>query len=147
MLSDMAKVGRPTGYKEEFIQKVDEYLKNNQDEYYEFHKTRGEKSDSFERHIKVNLPSREGFASYIGFSHDALSDWEKNFVEFGVALRKIDEEQKRRLISCGLSGDYNPLISKLVLAANHGMIDKEEKKLSGMVGLSRLYDEAEATKE
>ena len=120
--------GRPTDYDPSFVKKVDEYLKKNQDVWTEFHKTRGEKSDSFERIVTVNLPTREGFASYIGVSHDALSDWEIKYKEFGVALANLDAEQKKRLMNEGLAGNYNPIIAKLLLSANHGLAEKTEQK-------------------
>lgn len=120
--------GRPSEYDPAFISKVDEYLKQSQDEWTEFHKTRGEKSDSYERVVKVKLPSREGFAQFIGKSVDALADWEKEHSEFGGALAKITIEQKDRLISEGLAGNYNPVIAKLLLSANHGMAEKTESK-------------------
>ena len=123
--------GRPTKYDPKFCEKVNEYLEQEQDEWDEFHKVRGLKSDGFERTLTVHLPSREGFADFIGFSHDALSDWEVKFPMFGVALRKIDREQKRRLVENGLSGNYNPLIAKLVLAANHGMRDATDVTSGG----------------
>lgn len=132
--------GRPTDYRPEFIAKVDAYLKERQDEFFEHHKTRGIKSNTYDRCVKVNLPTREGFAKFIGVSHDALSDWERKYPEFGVALAKIAAEQKQRLIEHGLSGDYNPVIAKLVLSANHGMAEKNEhdhtskgEKLDGFV--------------
>lgn len=125
MMPDMP-AGRPPEYDSAFIDKVDVYLQENQDVWEEFHKTRGEKSDSYERIVKVKLPSREGFAKFIGYSVDALADWEVEHEEFGGALKKIDAEQKTRLINEGLAGNYNPVISKLLLSANHGMRDKAD---------------------
>jgi hypothetical protein len=122
--------GRPTLYDPAFIQKVDEYLLLNQDIWTEFHKTRGEKSDTYERVVQVRLPSREGFASFIGVSVDALADWETQYDEFSGALRKIDEEQLSRLTNEGLSGNYNPVIAKLLLSANHGKAEKTESKVA-----------------
>lgn len=120
--------GRPTEYRKEFCNKVEEYLKLNQDEWSEFHKTRGEKSDSYERVVKVKLPTREGFARFIGFSVDALADWEKEYPKFSGALGKIDAEQLERLTNEGLAGNYNPVIAKLLLSSNHGKAEKTESK-------------------
>lgn len=121
-------VGRPTQYDPSFVDKVDKYLAENQDEWSEFHKTRGDKSDSYEQVVKVKLPTREGFAQFIGKSTDAFLDWEREHPEFGGALRKIEMEQKQRLINEGLAGNYNPVIAKLLLSANHGMVDRTESK-------------------
>lgn len=126
LVSEKHPGGRPSEYSPSFCEKVDEYLKENQDTWTEFHKTRGEKSDSYERIVKVKLPSFEGFARFIGKSHDALTDWAKENPEFGVALSKIKAEQKERLINEGLAGNYSPVISKLILSSDHGMREKSD---------------------
>lgn len=137
----MLSMVRPTIYEEGFIEKVDEYLKASKDVWDEFHKTRGVNSDGYERTLTVKLPSREGFAKHIDVSHDALSDWEKKFPEFGVALRKIDSEQKERLINEGLGNNYNPTISKLLLSANHGVVEKQDLGIGGASDGSKLQIE------
>jgi hypothetical protein len=126
----MADKGRPTEYKEEYIQKADEYLKANKDEYEEFHKTRGEKSDGYERLVRVKLPTIEGFALMLGHNKHALYDWEKKYPKFSHALDKIREEQRKRLINGGLSGDYNSTIAKLILSSNHGYKEKTEQDIT-----------------
>ena len=122
----MGERGRPTDYTEEFIEKVDDYLASNQDEEYEFHKSRGDKLDVYEQKIKVRLPTVEGFALYIGVSKRVLYNWEKIYPNFMHALDKIREEQRKRLLNNGLSGAYNPVIAKLVLSANHGMRERAD---------------------
>lgn len=119
-------MARPIEYKEEYIKKVDEYLNLCVDEETEYHKTRGEKSDGFERLIKVKLPTIEGFARFIDVPRRTVFDWRDNFPEFSHSLDKILNEQQRRLIDNGLSGDYNPVIAKLILSANHGMKEKTD---------------------
>lgn len=130
--------GAPTIYEDNFIDKVDEYLEQSQDEWDEFHKTRGVASDGYERIVKVRLPSREGFSSFIEVSVDALADWEIKYPEFGGALRKIDKEQKQRLMNEGLANNYNPTIVKLLLSANHGMAERTDSKNEhiGTLGLT-----------
>lgn len=118
--------GRPSEYKEEYISKAKEYLSLCQDEYDEYHKTRGEKSDSFDRIIKVKLPTIEGFALYLDVSKKSLYNWAEQNPEFLHALDDIERIQKQRLIENGLSGDYNPMIAKLILSANHGMREKQD---------------------
>ena len=124
------KRGQPTKYNETMCDKADEYIKQSQDEEYEFHKTRGEKSDSYEKCIRVQLPTHEGFASFIGVSTDTLYEWAKVHKEFSVSLAKVTEEQKTRLLDKGLSGTYNPTIAKLILSSNHGMAEKTEQDLT-----------------
>lgn len=107
------EVGRPTKYEEEYINKVDDYLAENQDEF-ENNK------------LKVKLPTVEGFAMYIGVNKTTLYEWEKRYENFSNALEKIRVEQKKRLLNSGLSGEYNSTIAKLILSSNHGMSDKQD---------------------
>lgn len=124
-------MARPIEYSEDYIQKVDEYLAVCQDEYAEFHKTRGDKSDSYDRLVKVKLPTIEGFALYIDVSVKSLYNWADNNPAFLQALERIKTVQKERLLSGGLSGDYNPMIAKLVLSSNHGMREKTDVTSDG----------------
>lgn len=124
--------GRPSKYDPIFIEEVSKYLEERQDEIAEYHKTRGEKSDSFDRLVRVKLPTIEGFALFIGVNKTTLYEWEKEHPEFSNALDHIRTKQQERLIDGGLSGDYNPMIAKLVLSANHNMREKTE--LTGQDG-------------
>lgn len=112
---------RPTKYQEDFITKVDEYLEQCEDIETTFHKTMWEKSDSYDRILKVNLPSIEWFAIYLNVNKSSIYEWAREYEGFSHALEKITVEQKKRLIEEGLAGNYNPTIAKLVLSANHGM--------------------------
>jgi hypothetical protein len=68
----------------------------------------------------------EDFADFIGVHKDSLYEWARVYPEFSVALSKISDAQKKILIKRSLSGDYNPLIAKLILSANHGMKEKTD---------------------
>lgn len=118
--------GRPTDYTEDMPDKVRAYIVASKDEYTEFHKTRGEKSDSYDRLVRVNIPTIEGLAIALGVNKSTIYEWEKSYEVFSDALDELRSEQKNRLIQCGLSGDYNPLIAKLVLSANHGMKERTD---------------------
>jgi len=120
-------------YKSEYVKKVDEYLQQNQDEYFEFHKTRGSSSDSFESKIRVKLPSKRGFAKYINVSRKTLYNWSDEYLDFKQALERIDQEQFQRLINGGLDGSYNSTITKVLLSANHGIRDGIDTNLTGKV--------------
>ena len=124
----MAKVGRPSEYKEEYIDKVDEYLELNQDEVDAVVESENEQTGhvKYEQKLKVKLPTIEGFARFIGVNKTSLYEWEKDYPLFSNALDKIRIEQKQRLIEKGLSGDYNPTIAKLILSSNHGMREKSD---------------------
>ena len=113
--------GRPNEFKEDYITRVDDYLDSCVDEIEDYVVTNGDKTTSYKRIVKVNLPTLEGFARFIEVSTKSLLNWEKEQPEFLRALDKIREKQKQNLMNSGLSGDYNSTIAKLILSANHGM--------------------------
>lgn len=120
------KKGRPTKYTDEINTKAQEYLKQCQDQEYEFHKTRGDRSDTYEEKVRVSLPTIEGLALYLGVNRDSLYEWKGKHKEFSDTLHDILAEQSKRLQEGALSGRYNPLIAKLILSANHGMKEKSD---------------------
>lgn len=123
------KRGRPTKYKEEFIDKAYEYLQACKDEQYQLTKSFSDKGESWENKIKVKLPTIGGFALFIGTSEKTLYNWANEDNNFLQALNDIKEEQKKQLLEKGLSGDYNSTIAKLILSSNHGMAEKREDKV------------------
>ena len=123
-------MGRPTKYKPEFIDMVDDYLKTCIDKKVRRTKSIAEKSRSWQLGVKVNLPTLEGFASFLGVNQSSVFLWIEKYPNFSEATKRITMEQKKRLIDNGLSDVYNPLITKLVLAANHGMAEKKEVDLT-----------------
>lgn len=118
--------GRPSKYKSAYCKKVDEYLSLNQDEAHRLIKSEGVQSTSYENKIKVNLPTVEGFCTFIGVPKETAYRWRDRHEDFRCSLAKVVKEQKRRLLENGLSGDYNPTIAKLILSSNHGMSEKTE---------------------
>jgi len=119
--------GRPTKYSADILKKTFEYLANCEDEVFTFHRTEGMTSNTFERRVKVNLPSIEGLSIYLNVHRDTIQEWRSKHPEFSVALEKLNALQCQRLIQGGLSGDYNPTIAKLVLSANHGMKERVDQ--------------------
>ncbi len=111
--------GRPPEYSEEIITKAQSYLDSCVDEIEEYHKTRGEKSDTFERLVRVKLPTIEGLAYYLKISRDTVYDWEKKYEEFSYILSQLRASQADRLLNEGMSGTYNSTIAK-VLLTKHG---------------------------
>jgi len=128
----MIKVGRPTKYLEEYINKVDEYLDIHKDIELEKIGLRNEDKgyEKIEYILKVDLPTVEGFALFLGVNKTTLYEWETKHPEFSNALDKIRTEQQTRLINEGLSGNYNPTIAKLILSSNHGMREKTETDIT-----------------
>jgi len=128
------KRGRPTSYKEEYCNEVQNYLDLCIDVESEFHKTRGERSDTYERKLTVKLPTIEGFALHLKVNKTSLYEWDKKYPKFSNSLDLIKTEQRNRLLNKGLSGDYNSTIAKLILSSNHGMSEKVIQELSGKDG-------------
>jgi len=127
------KEGRPSKYEPRFCEKVDEYLSECKD-------------IEDENKLRVNLPTVEGFALFIGIPKRTLYDWREVHEPFSHSLEKIVEEQRKRLLNMGLSGDYNSTIAKLILSSNHGMSDKTDltsdgKELKSIVYLPAKKDE------
>lgn len=125
------KLGRPTKYTDEMPAKVDEYLAECKVWWDEFHKTRGEKSDTYERVINVKLPMVEGFAEYIDVTKSTLYEWAKEHKDFSNALDRIIRQQHNMLAQGGVAGYFNPVITKLMLSNNHGYKEKTDVTTNG----------------
>ncbi len=134
-------MARPEKYKEEFINKVDEYLESRQDSDVDVVESENDTTGRV-RYIKkltVKLPTIEGFALFIDVSEKSLYNWEKKYPVFLQALRKIKTEQQQRLLDKGLSGDYNSTIAKLILSSNHGMREKSDVTSDNKVLPTPIY--------
>ncbi|WP_241606910.1 DNA-packaging protein [Rosenbergiella epipactidis] len=100
------KVGRPSKLAES-IEKAREYLMGG-------YKT-----------VEDVVPSVAGLACYLGISRSTAQEYAKDNAEFSGTLEAIKTLQENKLINKGLVGDFNPTITKLMLA-NHGYSDKAE---------------------
>ncbi|HEY4503194.1 MAG TPA: terminase small subunit [Candidatus Paceibacterota bacterium] len=118
--------GRPTEYSENILSKSREYVDSCVDELEDRPKTVGTKSTSYERVIKVNLPTIEGLASHLGLARSTLYEWKDKYTEFSDILEILLAHQATALINNGLSGDYNATIAKLLLM-KHGY--KEDARI------------------
>ena len=123
-------VGRPTGYKPAILEQAQEYLKNCVDEEEDWIKSKGDKSTTYEHRVKVDLPSIEGLARYLGVARSSVYKWSEENPEFSDILEDILAEQANRLMNMGLSGDYNSTIAKLILT-KHGYTDKTDLTSGG----------------
>lgn len=129
--------GRPTILTAELKDKARLYIQECEDEETEYHKTRGEKSDGFERIIRVRLPTIEGLAFYIDVARSTLYEWKDLDAEFSDIIDTLLQKQASMLIDKGLSGDYNPTIAK-VLLTKHGY--REGTEHSGVEGKDLIPD-------
>lgn len=124
--------GAPTKYRPIFHKRAGKYIHSCKDEQIKLLKSEGAKGESFENKIKVNLPSIEGFALFLGVSIEAMEEWREKYPEFKRAINRIKLVQKKILMDNGLSGNYNPIITKLLLSSNHGMRDTDsDRELGG----------------
>lgn len=110
---------RPTEYKEEYIDKVAEYLSTCVDGERKFIKTEWDKSTWYERVKIVKLPTIVGFALYLWVVEKTVYRWAEKNKPFRQSLDIIKEEQRKRLLNKWLSWEYNSTIAKLILSANH----------------------------
>ena len=115
--------GRPTKYSAAIIKKTYEYLNLSRDEFYNYQKGFGA-TDTYERRVMANIPTLEGLALHLNVHRDTVHLWSTRYPSFSDALDILMAVQRERLIMRGLSGDYNPMITKLILSANHGMKER-----------------------
>lgn len=115
-----------SSYDPKYIKEVDNYLKKNRDRNVKILKQKNTEKgyEMYESRLKVKLPTVEGFANFIGVVKKTLYNWADENPDFRLALDKIVEEQKQRLVNSGLSGEYNSTIAKLMLSSNHGMRER-----------------------
>jgi hypothetical protein len=116
--------GRPTDYDEEILSQSREYLNACEDEVKILTSTINDKQTVIQK-LKVNLPTIEGLARYLKIHRDTLYEWKKIHKEFSDIIEELQQKQAERLLSNGLSGDYNPTIAK-VLLTKHGYTDRQE---------------------
>lgn len=119
MAKDGTKMGRPTKFKEEYINVALDY------------------TESYETHGDV-IPTRSGLSDILQCTEDTLANWGKKNADFLGALEAIDTKQKRLLQNKGLRGDFRESMSKFLLSANHGMAEKSETKVSGGLSLEKI---------
>lgn len=119
-------MARPTEYNEDILDKVKEYMDSCGDLIYEV-KTKPvikdgvHKGDEEYSHKKTKLPTIEGLANYLGLSRETIYDWEsqEEKKEFSDIIKELRQMQADMLINNGLTGDYSPVIAK-VLLTKHG---------------------------
>ena|SRR5690348_9535389 len=125
--------GRPTDCNDQILQATKQYLDSCIDEQRQVVVGESEKFTSYKEKTIVNLPTIEGLARHLGIHKDTVYEWEKIHPEFSDLVNALRNEQAARLINMGLSGDYNPMVAKLILG-KHGYADKTETELTGKDG-------------
>ena len=124
------KTGRPSKYDESFVNELENYLA-----------TTGKEQTS--------LPTKQGFALWLGVDEDTLNNWAKEHDKFFGALKKLMLLQGQQLIDDGIYGgkEVNATIVKLLLQNNHGMKERtdtttNDKDLPTPIlgGISKQYE-------
>lgn len=93
--------GRPTDYSEEKLRIAIDYAENFKEAY----------DDA--------IPSIAGLACALGVAKSTVYLWKGEYPEFSDALNRISTAQERHTLNGGVTGVFNPTISKLILH-NHG---------------------------
>lgn len=101
--------GRPTKYRPEFVEELDNYLE-----------TTGKE--------QMSLPTIQGFALWLDVDDETLTEWTKKHLEFSATLSRLKKLQAQQLINDGIYGgkEVNATIIKLLLQNNHGMRERQD---------------------
>lgn len=108
---------------------------------------------------KARIPSREGFANFLSIPPEGytgagefvlvrtMDNWAIAHPEFAAVLDMLNQIQKEWLQNGGMR--YGPVVTKLMLGVNHGMIEKKEVNQSHrFLGLVKhVYNRAEQLDE
>lgn len=79
------------------------------------------------------LPTYEGLSKVLQVTVCTIKTWakEEGKEEFSSSLKELLDAQRQNLVERGLVGDYNATIAKLMLSANHGVIERTAKEITG----------------
>lgn len=97
-------MARPTSYNSDALLAAEDYIENYKEVYGDV------------------IPTIAGLACVIGVAKSTVYLWRELHEEFSDALNRILTHQERHAVNGGISGAFNPTITKLVLA-NHGYSD------------------------
>ena len=103
----MAERGRPTKYSEDVQKRADAYVAGG--------------------YIEAGdaVPTAAGLACLLDIAKSTIYEWAKHNPSFSDTLGRLNARQENSLTNGGLTGDFTPVITKLMLA-NHGYSEKVE---------------------
>lgn len=114
----MAVMGRPTKYTDDILETMEWYMN--------------------EGYLKDGdvIPTVEGLAEHVSVTRKTLYEWasDESKQNFCDTLDKLRKRQERILKNKGLSGDFNSLITKMLLSANHNVVEKTAKDVTSSDG-------------
>ncbi len=116
--------GRPTKYSDDMLDNARKYI------------------EKFEASVEAPIPMIVGLSKYLGVAKSTLYLWAESEErkEFSDVLAQIMEYQEQLLFAGGLTGTFNPAITKLGLT-KHGYTDKVETKGSLSIDVKKMTDE------
>lgn len=79
------------------------------------------------------IPTIEGLAVYLNVSRATIYNWKSENKDFLDILERLMARQAKELFSNGLTGDFNPTITKLILT-KHGYSDRVEQDVTSSDG-------------
>lgn len=130
----MAKVGRPTKYKEAYCKEIINYFSIEHAEEVEIShiNTKGEKWTQNEFRANA-LPTIEGFCAKIGVDDQTIIEWTLKHKDFFAAYTQAKQLQKDMLLDNGLTKRYDGQFSKFVAINCCGMVS-EKAEITGKDG-------------
>lgn len=107
--------GRPSLYSETKLAMARDYVSN------EHWKTEGDV-----------IPTIEGLALYLGVSRETIYAWasQEDKQDFSDTIAKVQAQQAKIIMNKGLTGDFQSVVSKLILSAKHDYREKNETDLT-----------------
>ena len=119
--------GQPTKYTPDMPDRLCHYIHNCPDE--------------------AELPSKAGFALFVGVCEETIDRWGVAHTEFCVALGKLKAAQHTALQNRGLLGTYNSTICKLLLMSVHDHVERRDNTSKGESITPQLVNFADAVKQ
>lgn len=134
-------MARPTDFNDQVLIDAKAYIDSCEDEQRSVVTGESENYTKYEEKLRVKLPTIEGLARHLQIHRTTVYAWQKEHVEFSYIIEELLQKQAERLLSNGLSGDYNSTIAK-VLLTKHGYTDKQEidqkTEHSGSIGFTGI---------
>jgi len=114
-------VARPTKYNDKILEKANTYLT-----------TYNNKEDPLDNEP---VPTIAGLSLALGIARETVYDWAKQDEKgkFSDIVSDLMAKQEMRLMSGGVTGEFNASITKLALT-KHGYSDKQDQQVTGANG-------------
>ena len=106
-IKSLPKVGRPTKYTEEYVDRILKYVK------------------------ETDIPVVEEVALELDLDDDTIVEWAKKYPLFSAAYKKLKQKQRMALLKYSLNKEYATAGAIFQLKVNHNMIESEKRILAG----------------